>query len=135
MIQKVRHVMKALSPTVDAEVNVTEATHVMIQSGEDTLIVLEKEKLKGTVNLRNIIRYTYTQGFRPNQTPVGEITNLDIVFARPNTSLVDALTVMIETKQDTLPVVNDELVGLINIYDLLKAQPKTRPLSVSPHIA
>jgi CBS domain-containing protein len=135
MILKVKHAMNPHPPTVDVEATVTEAAHMMIQTGQDTLIVLEKNMIKGTVDLRNILRYTYTQGFRPSQTPVSEITNSDIIFARPNTSLEDALTIMTETKQDILPVVDDELVGSINIHDLLTAQPQTKPLKASPYMA
>lgn len=131
MILKVRHAMKSHPTTVDSEATVTETAHIMIQSGEDTLIVLDREKIKGTVDLRCLLRYTNTQGFRPNQTPVCEITNCDVVLTRPNTSLEDALTIMTERKQDTLPVVDDELVGSINIHDLLKAQPQTKPLEHS----
>ena len=131
MIIKVRLAMKTHPTTVDADVSVSEAARKMIQSSADTLIVLENNMIKGTVDLRNVLRYTYTQGFRPNQTPVSEITKSNIVFVRPNTSLEDALTIMIEMKQDTLPVVDNELVGSINIYDLLKAQPQTKPLEHS----
>lgn len=131
MIIKVRLAMKTHPTTVDTDTSVSEAARMMIQSGADTLIVLENNIIKGTVDLRNVLRYTYTQGFRPNQTPVGEITNSNIVFVRSNTSLEDALTIMTEMKQDTLPVVDDELVGSINIHDLLKAQPQTKPLEHS----
>jgi signal-transduction protein with cAMP-binding, CBS, and nucleotidyltransferase domain len=131
MIIKVRLAMKTHPTTVDADVSVSEAARKMIQSSADTLIVLENNMIKGTVDLRNVLRYTYTQGFRPNQTPVSEITKSNIVFVRPNTSLEDALTIMIERKQDTLPVVDNELVGSINIHDLLKAQPQTKPLEHS----
>jgi CBS domain-containing protein len=135
MILQVRHAMQTNPFTVDAENTVTETAHRMIQTGQDTIIVLNEKKIKGTVDLRNVLRYTYTQGFRPNQTPVGEITNSDIIFARPTTSLEDALTIMTETKQYTLAVVDDDLVGSITIHDLLKAQPQTKPLAVSPHLA
>lgn len=128
MILKVRHAMKPNPATVDAEATVTESAHIMVQSGEDLLIVLEDEKIKGIVDLRCLLRYTYTQGFRPNQIPISEIADCEMVLARPNTSLEDALTIMTERKQDTLPVVDDELVGTINIHDLLKAQPQTKPL-------
>jgi CBS domain-containing protein len=89
--------------------------------------VLDKKKIKGIIDSHKIFRYTYTEGFRPNQTPVGEIANSGIVLARPNTSLEDALALMIELKQETLPVVNSKPVGTINIYELLKFQLKTKP--------
>jgi len=134
MILKVRHAMKDQPTTIDAEATVTETAHKMIQTGKDTLIVLEKNSIKGTIDLRNVLYYTYAEGFRPNQTPVGEITNVDIIFARPNTSLEDALTIMIETNHNTLPVVDGDLVGTISIHDLLKVQPKIRPLKAKNYM-
>jgi len=135
MILKVRHAMKNNPTIVDMDTTVTEAARKMIQSGHDAIFVVEGKEIKGIVDLKNVVRYTYTEGFRPNQTPVSEITNDEIILARPSTSLEDALTIMTELKQDTLPVVDKELVGSINIYDLLRAQPQTKPLKTSPHLA
>ncbi len=128
MILRVRHAMNTAPTVVQAEITVTEAATRLIQTGQDTVIVLDGDKIKGTVDMKNILRYTYTQGFRPHQTPISEIANSEIILARPNTSLEDALTIMTELKQDTLPVVDGALVGSINIHDLLKTQPKTKPL-------
>ena len=135
MILQVRHAMHTQPYTVDAEITVAEAAHRMIQTGQDTLIVTEGNNIKGTVDLRSVLRYTYTHGFRPAQTPVGEITNSDTVLARPTTSLEDAITIMTEMKQYTLAVVDDELVGSITICDVLKAKPNIKPLETSPHIS
>ncbi len=135
MILRVRHAMKPNPTIVDMDTTVTEAAHMMIQSGHDAIFVVEGKDIKGIVDLKNVVRYTYTEGFRPSQTPVSEITNEEIILARPNTSLEDALTIMTEFKQDTLPVVDRELVGSINIHDLLRAQPQTKPLETSPHLA
>lgn len=131
MILKVRHAMRHEPLTIDAETPVSETAQVLIQAGLDTLIVVDRDNILGTINLRSVLRYTYTEGFRPNQTPISEITNSNVIFVRPNTSLEDALTIMTETNQDTLPVVDGELVGTINITDLLKTQPQTRPTPVS----
>ena len=135
MILKVRHAMKPNPTIADTETTVTEAVHMMIQSGTDSIFVMDGNDIRGIVDLRCVLRYTYTEGFRPNQTPVSEITNCDIILARPNTSLEDALTIMTELKQTTLPVVDDKLVGSINIHDLLKTQPQTKPLETSPYLS
>ena len=135
MILKVRHAMRDDPTIADLETTVTEAVHKMIQSGTDSIFVMKGKEILGMVDLRCVLRYTYTEGFRPNQTPISEITNCDIILARPNTSLEDALTIMTALKQETLPVVDDELVGSINIHDLLKKQPQTKPLETSPHLS
>ena len=135
MILKVRHAMHSSPYTMDQEASVTKTAKMMIQTGQDTLFVTEKGKVKGIVDLRTILRYTYAEGFRPNQVPVSEITNTATIFVRPSTSLDDVITIMTETKQYTLAVVEDELVGSINICDILKAKPDIKPLETSPHMA
>ena len=135
MILKVRHAMKPNPAVVDSETMVKDAACQMIQAGQDTVIVADGDNIRGTVDLKSLLRYTYTQGFRPHQTPISEITNCDIILARPNTSLEDCLTIMTELQQSTLPVVDGKLVGSINIHDLLRAQPKTKPHLVAPEIS
>jgi CBS domain-containing protein len=127
--------MNTTPHTVDADTTVTETARNMIQTGATTAIVTKGDKIKGIVTQSSILRYTYTPGFRPQQTPVSEITNNDIILARPNTSLEDCLTIMTELKQDTLPVVDNKLVGSINIHDLLHAKPHTKPQQTMPPIA
>lgn len=135
MIVKVRHAMKPNPTVVDVETTVTEAVQMMIKNGQDAIFVVEEDAIKGIVDLKNLLRYTYTEGFRPNQIPINEIMNEEIVLTRPNTSLEDALTIMTELKQDTLPVVDKDLIGSINIYDLLKLQPQTKPIETRPYLA
>ena len=135
MIFKARQVMNPDPVIVDSEISVTEAAKKLIHSGQNILIVLDREKIAGIIEPRSVLRYTYTEGFRPNQTPVSEITNSEIVFARPNTSLEDILTIMMELKQDTLPVVDTKLVGSINIFKILKFQQKTKPIRLIPPLA
>ena len=135
MIFKVRHVMRSDPVVIDSEVSVTEATQIMVQTGQDVLIVSDGDQIMGIVDPRVILRYTYTEGFRPNQTPVSEITNCEIIFARSNTNIEDVLAIMIEERQDTLPVVDAELVGYINIFDILKTQlHRTKTEVISPMV-
>jgi CBS domain-containing protein len=120
---------------IDSEVSVTEAIQIMVQTGQDVLIVSDGDQIMGIVDPRVILRYTYTEGFRPNQTPVSEITNSEIIFARSNTNIEDVLAIMIEERQDTLPVVDAELVGYINIFDILKTQlHRTKTEVISPMV-
>ena len=128
MILQVRHAMKQNPPTINSENTVTEAAHELLQTGSDTIIIMEGNEIKGVVTIQTLLHYTYSQGFRPKQVPISEITDTEILLVRPSTSLEEALTIMIETKNNTLPVVNNELIGTINIHDLLKTQPQTIPV-------
>lgn len=128
MILQVRHAMKPNPPTIDSEKTVTEAAQKLIQTEYDTIIVIAGNEIHGVVTIQTLLYYTYSQGFRPTQVPISEITDTDILLVRPSTSLEETLTIMIESKQNTLPVVNDELLGTINIHELLKTQPQTKPI-------
>jgi len=58
MILRVRHAMKSDPQVVDCETTVTDAAYRMIQTGQDTVIVVEGDTIKGTVELRNLLRHT-----------------------------------------------------------------------------
>ena len=128
MILQVRHAMKQKPPIIDYESTVIEAARKLIQTGYDIIIVMEGSEIKGVVTVQKLLYYTYTQGFRPKQVPISEITDTEILLVRPSTSLEETLNIMIETKQNTLPVVDNKLLGTINIIDLLKTQPQTKPI-------
>ena len=128
MILQVRHAMKQKPPIIDYESTVIEAAQKLIQTGYDTIIVMAGSEIKGVVTVKKLLYYTYTQGFRPKQVPISEITDTEILLVRPTTSLEETLTIMIETKNNTLPVVDNKLLGTININDLLKTQPQTKPI-------
>jgi signal-transduction protein with cAMP-binding, CBS, and nucleotidyltransferase domain len=120
--------MKQKPPIIDCESTVIEAAQKLIQTGYDTIIVMAESEIKGVVTVQKLLYYTYTQGFRPKQVPISEITDTEILLVRPSTSLEETLTIMIETKHNTLPVVDNKLLGTININDLLKTQPQTKPI-------
>jgi CBS domain-containing protein len=120
--------MKQKPPIIDYENTVLEAAQKLIQTGYDTIIVMAGSEIKGVVTIQKLLYYTYTHGFRPKQVPISEITDTEILLVRPSTSLEETLTIMIETKHNTLPVVDNKLLGTININDLLKTQPQTKPI-------
>jgi CBS domain-containing protein len=120
--------MKLNPPTIDSEKTVIEAAQKMIHTGYDTVIVTSKNEINGVVTIQKLLKYTYTKGFRPKQVPISEIVDTDILLVRPSTSLEETLTIMVETGHNTIPVVNNELLGTINIHDLLKTQPQTKTI-------
>lgn len=126
MILQVRHAMKGHPYTVPHEATVTETARMMITAGIDTIIVTKNEEILGSVTINDILRHTYTPGFNPAKTSIGNITDEDIMLARPTTALSDARTILTESDVDTLPVVDKELVGYITLRDLLTVQPAQR---------
>jgi CBS domain-containing protein len=118
--------MKGHPYMVSHEATVTEAAQMMIAAGIDTIIVTKNGEILGSVTVNDILRYTYTPGFNPKKTSIENITDEEIMLARPTTTLSDVRTLLTESKGYTLPVVDKELVGYITIRDLLTVQPDQR---------
>ena len=130
MSLQVRHAMKIHPFTVPHQATVTETARMMITAGIDTIIVMKKEEILGSVTINDILRYTYTPGFNPAKTSIESITNGDIMLARPTTALSDIRNILTESNVDTLPVVDKELVGYITLRDLLTIQPEQKAQQV-----
>ena len=130
MSLQVRHAMKIHPFTVPHQATVTETARMMITAGIDTIIVMKKEEILGSVTINDILRYTYTPGFNPAKTSIESITNGDIMLARPTTALSDIRNILTESNVDTLPVVDKELVGYITLRDLLTMQPEQKAQQV-----
>ncbi len=125
MILQVRHAMKSQPFTVPHDYSVTDTVRSMISADMDTLIVIKKDEILGSVTLNDILRYTYTDGFNPSKTNVESITNEDILLVRPSTSLKDVRRIFTESNNNTLPVVDSKLVGYITLKNLITIQPET----------
>ena len=127
---QVRHAMKTHPFTVPHDASVTETAQTMITAGIDTIVVVKKEEILGTVTSTDVLRYTYTADFNPAKTTVENITNEDIMLARPNTALADVRDIFTESGINTIPVVDKELVGYITLRDLIRVQPEQRQTQV-----
>ena len=121
---QVRHAMKGHPFTIPHDASVTDTARTMITAGIETIVVTKKNDILGSVTTNDILRYTYTSGFNPAKTSIETITNEDIMLARPRTSLDDIRNIMTESKINTLPVVDKELVGYITLRDLIRVQPE-----------
>jgi CBS domain-containing protein len=124
VILQVRHAMTGHPFTIPYDATVTETARTMITAGIDTIVVTKKDEIFGAVTSNDILRYTYTADFNPAKTPVGNITNEDIILARPRTSLDDVRNILTESNINTLPVVDKELVGYITLRDLIRIKPE-----------
>lgn len=124
MILKVRHAMTGHPFSIPHDATVTETAMTMITAGIDTIVITKKDEIYGAVTSNDILRYTYTPSFNPAKTPIGTITNEDIMLARPSTSLHDVRIIMTESNTNTIPVVDKELVGYITLRDLIRVAPE-----------
>ncbi len=126
MSLKVKHAMKGHPFTVPHNATVTETAQTMITAGIDTIVVTKKDEILGTVTINDILRYTYTPDFNPAKTSIEGITNEDIMLARPSTALSDVRSIFTESRINTIPVVDRELVGYITLRDLVTVEPEKK---------
>lgn len=131
MILQVRHAMKYHPYEVPHDYSVTDTARFMISADMDTLIVMKRDEILGSVTLKDILRYTYTAGFNPAKTSVEHITNEEILLVRPSTSLKDVRRIFTESNIYTLPVVDSKLVGYITLRNLMTVQPMARKPQVT----
>ena len=131
MIPRVRHIMKRDPVTVDENYTVREAALVMIEFAIENLLVTSNRKTLGAVTYRDIIRYLIKTESDPNDTFIGEITDQNMILVRPNTPLEDAITLMLETDRNTLPVVDSEIVGYISYTDILRAVKRIEAIPIA----
>jgi CBS domain-containing protein len=122
--------MKGHPFTIPHNATVKETAQIMIIAGIDTIVVRKKGDILGIVTETDILRYTYTADFNPAKTTIETITDEDVMLARPTTSLDDVRTILTETEMNTLPVVDNELVGYITLRDLLTVQPEKKESQV-----
>ena len=131
MIPRVRHIMKRDPVTVDEDYTVREAALVMIEFAIENLLVTSNQKPLGAVTYRDIIRYLLRREPDLDYTFIGEITDQNMILVRPNTPLEDAITLMLETGRNILPVVDSEIVGYISYTDILRAVQRIEAIPIS----
>jgi CBS domain-containing protein len=121
---KIKDVMVTDVVTVNAGVNVREATKRMDDYEIGCLLVMEKGSIIGILTERDVLKRVVVETRNPEETPVQEVMSKPLIVVDPETSLEDAVKLMFEKKVKKLPVVKDKkLVGLVTLTDIARIQP------------
>lgn len=98
---------------------IEEAAKILYEKNVGSLMVLDNEKLVGIITEIDIVAGTLIFGRKKN-SHVEDIMTFPIVHVKPDTSIIEAATIMTEKKIHKLPVLDDgKLVGLISASDLV----------------
>jgi CBS domain-containing protein len=101
-----------------------ECAKLMIKRKLGNVLIIRKEKLKGIVTERDLIRATIAKRFDPKKTQVEEIMTKKVKTISPNKDIVEAMQHMQASKIRRLPVVfKGNVIGIITDKDIIKLQP------------
>jgi len=121
---KVKDVMVTNVVTVDVGVSVREAVERMNAQEIGSLVVLEKGHYAGILTERDVLTRVVAKARNPAKMHVGDVMSKPLTVANPETSLENAVKLMLEKGVKKLPVVRaKKLVGLITMTDVASAYP------------
>jgi CBS domain-containing protein len=116
----VRDVMVGEVVVIDASASLVDAALKMKEANIGILPVVSGGRLRGLITDRDIIIRAIAEGADPASTLVSDCATRDLICARPDTAVGEAMEVMAECQIGRLPVVNDEdqIVGMVTLSSL-----------------
>lgn len=106
-------------PTETLAVVVKELIHHQCGS----LLVCQGEQLVGIITERDILRASAAEERTLDSTTVEELMSTDLVTGTPDDSISETMGLLTEKRIRHLPILeNNQLVGVISIGDVVKAQ-------------
>ena len=110
--------------TIDENASVKEAAETMSQNEISCVIAARKGKAIGIITETDLLKRVIVEGKNAKKTKIGEIMSSPLEVVAPDTSLEDALQLMLEKKIKKLAVVEKKhLLGLVSLTDIARCQP------------
>ena len=108
--------------TIDPDDTVLDAIKAMAAKDIGGLVVVENGAPVGMFTERDYARNVFLKGKSSPDTPVREVMASPVIFARPEQTVDECMSVMTRRRVRHLPVLDDgALVGLVSIGDLVKS--------------
>ncbi len=127
---KIKDWMTPAVTTISPKASVKEAFLIMKKNHFRHLPVVRDGKLVGFVTDRDLRRPAISDVFKEwndfyrlgDEIHVEDVMITDVIKVTPDMDLIEAASIVLKKKIGALPVVdNDKVVGIITIYDFLKA--------------
>ena len=112
-------------PFVTLDASVADAIRTMIERRVGAVAVVDKDHVvAGMFSERDVMKKFALSGRSAENAPVREYMSQYVVMGSPETTLSEALQVMVESKHRHLPIVDREgkLLGVMSIRHVLEAQ-------------
>ena len=106
--------------SVTPETTVYKALETLVEKNVSALLVLENEKLVGIFTEKDYARKVILKGKASKQTLIGDIMTKDLVTVSSDTTVDECMQLMTSKFIRHLPVVDNNLIGIISIGDLVK---------------
>jgi CBS domain-containing protein len=101
-----------------------ECAKLMFKRKLGNVLIINKEKLKGIITEKDLVRAVVAKGFDPKKTLVEEIMTKKVKTISPNKDIIEAMQHMQASKTRRLPVVfKNNVIGIITDKDIIKLQP------------
>jgi len=121
----VRDVMTREPRVVRRDTNVQEVVATMNKFDISSVIVVQEKRPVGIITHKDIVAKIVQQRIPPDAIKAIEIMTTPVVSISEDSSIEEAARLMSKKRIKKLAVVrDDELVGIVTSYDLLKAAPK-----------
>ena len=120
--QTIRDLMTEDPVTLSADTSLVDAARAMRDEDVGDVIVLKADGrgLCGMVTDRDIVIRAVAEGRDPSETKLDEVCSHEVISARPEDSVQNAVQIMREHSVRRLPVVDDNgsPVGVVSLGDL-----------------
>jgi|SRR3989344_3353200 len=121
---KVGDIMTRNFSSIKPEATLINAAKEMIKKRVGSLVVLDKDELKGLITERDIIWAMVKKSSGWNKILVKDIAKRKVHTINPSTDLLVALQKMKNTGYRWLPVtVKKRVIGLLTLKDILRVEP------------
>ena len=105
--------------TIDCNASVLEASKIMVEKNVGYLIVLEGGRPAGMLSERDIVFKVVALEKDPSKVKVGEIMSKPLVTIDPDTTISEAIDIMVKNGFRRIPVVRDGIIyGVLTTRDL-----------------
>ena len=120
----VKDVMNTNVVVAKAEATIREASEVMNKYNIGSLVVVKDSGIAGIITEHNVLE-SVAAGRNPDETKIAEIMSSEVVTVAPDSTVEQAVDLMVKHKIKKLPVVDgDKLMGIITASDIIVVEPK-----------
>ena len=124
MVTQLKNFATAPVVVVDVETSALTAAQLMRKNHVGALVVVDAEKNKpiGILTDRDLVLALMAEGLDPAVFTAGDIMSIELVLAKPDMEVMDAVQLMRTNRLRRLVIVDDEglLVGIVTMEDILE---------------